>query len=111
MLLLNLLLALVWVVLTGDFGPANLTAGFAVGLLVLWVLDPGAGYAARIGRAVGFALYFAWELLLANLRVAWSVVQPRERLKPAIVAIPLELRSDLGIQLLAHVQRWPRGFR
>ncbi|MFN8643851.1 MAG: Na+/H+ antiporter subunit E [Candidatus Binatia bacterium] len=54
-----------------------------------------------IARGVGFALFFAWELLLANLRVAWLVISPRPRLKPAIVALPLDLTSDAGIQLLA----------
>lgn len=50
---------------------------------------------------VRFALFFAWELLLANLRVAWLVVNPRTHLRPAIVALPLDVRSDAAIQLLA----------
>ncbi len=103
MLLLNLLLALAWLALTGDFGPANLLAGFALGLFVLWVRDPRQGYAARLVQAAGFAVYFGCELLKANWRVARAVLQPRARLHPAIVAVPLEVRGDLAIQLLATV--------
>ena len=55
----------------------------------------------RIARAIAFALFFARELLLANLRVAWLVLRPRGRLRPAIVALPLDVQSDLAIQLLA----------
>lgn len=55
----------------------------------------------RLGRAIGFAVFFARELLLANLRVAWLILRPRRRLRPAIVAVPLDVRSDLAIQLLA----------
>jgi len=57
--------------------------------------------ARRLVRVIGFAIFFAWELLLANLRVAWAVVRPRAHLRPAIVAVPLDVRSDLAIQLLA----------
>jgi len=54
-----------------------------------------------IGRAIAFALFFARELVLANLRVARLVLGPRARLHPAIVALPLDVQSDLAIQLLA----------
>jgi multicomponent Na+:H+ antiporter subunit E len=56
---------------------------------------------ARLGRALAFALFFARELLVANLRVAWLVLRPRRQLRPAIVAVPLDVRGDLAIQLLA----------
>lgn len=54
-----------------------------------------------IGRAIGFAGFFAWELLLANLRVTSLVLRPTAGLRPAIVALPLDVRSDAAIQLLA----------
>lgn len=57
--------------------------------------------ARRLARAVGFAFFFAWELLLANLRVAWAVLRPQAHLRPAIIALPLDVRTDLAIQLLA----------
>jgi multicomponent Na+:H+ antiporter subunit E len=57
--------------------------------------------ATWIGRGIAFAVFFAWELVLANLRVARLVLGPRAGLRPAIVALPLDVRSDLAIQLLA----------
>lgn len=59
------------------------------------------GPARRIGRGLAFVPFFAWELLRANLRVALAVLRPRRHLRPAIVAVPLDLRSDAAIQLLA----------
>ena len=53
------------------------------------------------GHHSSFALFFARELVLANLRVARLVLGPRARMHPAIVALPLDVRSDLAIQLLA----------
>jgi multicomponent Na+:H+ antiporter subunit E len=44
-----------------------------------------------------------WELLRGAISVAWLAVQPRLRLRPAIIAYPLTLSSDLQITLLANM--------
>jgi len=41
--------------------------------------------------------------VLANLRVAHDVLTPRHHMTPGIVAVPLELESDLQITLLANL--------
>jgi multicomponent Na+:H+ antiporter subunit E len=53
--------------------------------------------------AAALAGFFIWQLLLANLRVAYDVITPRPRMKPGIVAIPLDIRSDIGITILANM--------
>lgn len=55
----------------------------------------------RLARALPFAVFFAWELWKANLRVAAAVLRSRAALRPAIVAVPLSLRSDRAIEVLA----------
>ncbi len=45
--------------------------------------------------------YFVWELVLANLKVARDVLMPVKRLRPAVVAVPLDLETDWQITLLA----------
>ena len=39
----------------------------------------------------------------ANLRVAIEVLTPQQRMRPAIVAIPLDVRRDFEITLLANL--------
>jgi multicomponent Na+:H+ antiporter subunit E len=39
----------------------------------------------------------------ANLRVAYDVVTPTHRMRPAVIGIPLELESDGAITLLANL--------
>lgn len=76
-LLLNILLALAWVALTGQFTGANFLAGFAVGFFVLWLSQPTkatAAYVKKIVQIVDFILYFLWELVKANLRVTYEVL-------------------------------------
>jgi multicomponent Na+:H+ antiporter subunit E len=52
-------------------------------------------------RAIGLAAFFAWELLVANIRVALDVLSPRTKIQPAVVAIPLDITSDAEILLLS----------
>lgn len=55
----------------------------------------------RLVRLVRFVLFFIWEFSLANLRVAHDVVTPRLYAQPAIIALPLDARTDVEITLLA----------
>lgn len=55
---------------------------------------------SRIVHALGLAAFFAWELVLANFRVAADVLRG-DRIEPAVVAIPLDVTSDGEILLLS----------
>lgn len=54
-------------------------------------------------RLAEFLIYFAWELFLSNLRVAYDVLRPVRFLRPGVLAIPLDLKTDGQITLLANV--------
>lgn len=106
MLLLNLLLALAWMSLTGQFDPVNFVAGFIIGYLLLRLVQkPGEplGYFRKAVLVIRFLGFYLVELFLANFRVAISVLSPKMKLAPAVVAIPLEARSDLAITLLGNL--------
>ena len=102
----NVALAAMWAFASVDLSPGNFAVGYAVGFGALWLARDLLGettYFARIPRLVGFLAYFLWELLLANLRVAYDVVTPRHHMRPGIIALPLDARTDLEITLLANV--------
>jgi multicomponent Na+:H+ antiporter subunit E len=106
MLLGNLLLALAWTALQGEFTLANLVTGQVLGYVILWALVTGgvlspSSYVGRVHRAVGLAAFFLWELVRANLRLALDVATPRFQMKPGILAIPLDATQDSEILLLA----------
>jgi len=46
---------------------------------------------------------FVRELILSAIKVAWLAVQPKMRLRPAIVAYPLTVTTDAQITLLANL--------
>lgn len=102
--LANILLALAWMALTGTFTVGGLFTGLLFGYFVLWVgrRDRNtAAYREKLKTVIGFFLFFLRELVVANLRVAHDVLTPRHRMTPGIVAIPIDLESDLQITLLA----------
>lgn len=104
MLLGNILLALAWAALQGNFSLSTLFVGYLIGYAILAVLGRGGVLPARFAsKAVHFcalAGFFLWELMLANVRVALDVFQPR-RIRPAVVAIPLDATRDAEILLLS----------
>lgn len=102
-LLWNLALALAWVAVTGDLSGGNLILGFGLGFLVLFFTTPILGaptYVRKVLQVLNLALFFVWELILANLRVAYEVLTPGYQLRPGVIAIPLDARTDAEIMLL-----------
>jgi multicomponent Na+:H+ antiporter subunit E len=64
---------------TGQFTAPNLAAGFALGFLILRFSQRFLGpspYFAKAPLVLRFALRYVWDLLLANVRVAYDVLVP-----------------------------------
>jgi multicomponent Na+:H+ antiporter subunit E len=101
-----LVLAGTWVALTGDVSPWGIAFGFALGgaaLAVAWPLGPYPVLPAmKPHKLLGLLLYLAVQIVVANLQVAAAVVGPRRLLRPALVAVPLDAKSDDQITVLAN---------
>jgi multicomponent Na+:H+ antiporter subunit E len=99
-------LAVLWAGMAGRLTVASLVTGLVLGSLVLLIVRRPLGLVHPLARArhlVSLLLFFVWELLLANVRVAWDVVTPRYRMRPGVVAVPLRARTDVEITLLANM--------
>ena len=111
MFLLNLLLALAWLVLTGQFTPVNFLFGFLFSFGLLWFFarlvvaegraDQAPRYVRKVWQMIEFGRFFSKELVVANWRVAVDVLRRHPQIEPAIVGIPLSLQSPGAITLLA----------
>ena len=103
---INLSLALAWTAMFSDFTVAALATGFAIGYLILWLLQPLFGpnrYCRKLVGLLGLALFFLWELLVSSLRVAWDVITPPQKSRPGIIALPLDVDTDIEITILANL--------
>lgn len=47
--------------------------------------------------------FFLWELIIASLAVAYEVVRPGHNMKPGIIAVPLDAKSDLAITIFSSL--------
>lgn len=106
MFLYNILLALLWAMLTGGINLPNLLVGFLVGYVILGSIHGQSGtssYFAKVPQAIRFSLFFLKELIMSSLRVAYDVVTPTYHMKPGIVAIPIEAKTDIEITMLANL--------
>ncbi len=104
--LLNVLLAIAWAALTGKFEPVNLIFGFALGFMVLWFIAPNrrsSTYFNRSLRVIELVFFFIYEIIKANVRLAVTILSPRMKLRPAVVAYPLSLKTEAGIIFLANL--------
>lgn len=103
-LLWNLVLALLWTIATGAFTFPNLLLGFALGFAVLFLVERAGGpphYAGRFWNLIRLVIYFVGDLFLSNLRVTHDILTPRHRMNAGILAVPLDVRSDVEITVLA----------
>ena len=59
----------------------------------------------RIRRVLSLAILFLYELMASAVRVALVVVRPdmSKAVRPAIVAVPLSVKSEAEITLLANL--------
>lgn len=103
---LNLLIALAWLGMTAEFTALNLFAGYVLGYFALWIAPRPLGsgrYFRKVGQSAEFIIFFAVEVTVATVRIAYEIVTPTHYMKPAIVAIPLDTRSKLETAVLASL--------
>lgn len=102
------ILAMTWAAITGVFSLGNLILGGAIGIVSLWVIRlqiDRPKFLSKAPKIIGLALLFLYELVLSSVKVMALVLSPRmnKTLQPAIVALPLRVKSDMEITLLANL--------
>ncbi|MCL4871542.1 MAG: Na+/H+ antiporter subunit E [Anaerolineae bacterium] len=99
-------LAFIWLLLVGEFSGTNFVVGLVVGYLVMWIARPALyppGYVSKEWRLANFLGYFIKELLVANVQVAKLVLQWEPDVKPGIIAIPLDAKTDTEITMFSNL--------
>ena len=106
LLSLNLILALFWIAVTGSPTALNFLLGVALSAGVIWLAR------VRLGADIYFRRLGAWWRLLLTfvlelVKSTWAVVKlawaPGQRYTTAFVAVPLQVKSDVEITLLANL--------
>ena len=102
---LTLLLAVVWIILQNEISAGMAVFGLILGILIPWATSvwwPDTPKAFRMGKMVSYSMMVLWDILVANIQVAWIVLTvPNAKLKPAWIVIPLDLKQPEAITVLA----------
>jgi len=97
-----------WLLLTMEFSPGYLIAGALLSAFVGYVTSGifSLGYKVMDPRRwLWFLLYvpyFGFYCVKANLDVAYRVLHPDRPIRPGIVKVKTELKSDVGRTVLAN---------
>lgn len=103
--LLTLTLAILWLLLVNQFSAGHLVLGLLLGWLIPLLTSafwPEHVRVRHTGVLLRYLVVFVYDIVRGSFQVAWLILKGPARLKPAFVVVPLELRTDLGISLLAN---------
>ena len=103
--LLTILLTVVWLIIANSFTLNSLVLGAILGILIpffTYPYWPNVPRGFRAGRMLSYILLVIWDIMVANVIVAWIVLTKRnEDMKSTWVTIPLDLRTPEAITVLA----------
>ncbi|MBU9722543.1 MULTISPECIES: Na+/H+ antiporter subunit E [Bacillaceae] len=105
-ILLNITIAIIWMLLRNDFSGVEFLLGYIVGIVLLFVLRRFLRfdfYLIRVFAIVKLILLFIKELILSNIDVIKIVLSPKMDIKPGIIAVPTTLKTDWEVTLLASL--------
>lgn len=103
------ILAFTWGLLTADLTTPSLLVGALLGAAIVFAVGEHFPWAPgprevlqRLPAVVSYVPRFLKALTVANLQVAWIVIQPRLAIRPGILALRTRHRSEVGVTLLAN---------
>jgi multicomponent K+:H+ antiporter subunit E len=104
--LLSLVLLLLWLLLNDSAEPGHLILGTLLAVSIPLYTRRFWPEPARV-RQPGLALRFAGrvlgDILVANFKVALVVLGPKEAIRPRFVRVPLDVRGEVAVTVLASV--------
>lgn len=103
--ILTPMLAMAWLLLNNSLAPGQVLLGLLLGWAIPLFSLPFWPEQVRIHHwhaLLRFAGVVLLDILLANLKVAWLILGRPRNLRPAFVVVPLDVRNDLAISVLAN---------
>ncbi|MBD2844580.1 Na+/H+ antiporter subunit E [Paenibacillus sp. IB182496] len=103
-IVLNLIIAVVWMFLNNEWTAVQLIVGYALGALIMLALRRFFNHDFYLRRVWAFLLLlvlFLRELIMSNISVIRELLRPKLAIRPGIFAYDTELRGDWEITALA----------
>ncbi|WP_026830752.1 Na+/H+ antiporter subunit E [Exiguobacterium antarcticum] len=103
-LLLNILLAFLWMFLANSFSTSSFIIGYLLGLLAMFAMRRGFSNRFYLGPFIALIrlfFRFLYELVVANLEVLSIILKPKLDIKPGIFAYETALEHNWQVTLLS----------
>lgn len=103
-ILLNLMIAFLWMFLHNDWSGSRFTIGFLLGIAVLLILRRfwvAPLYLKRIWAIIKLLTLFMRELFISSITVIGHILRPKLTIRPGIFAYQTVLKSDWEVTALA----------
>lgn len=103
-LLLNVLIAVIWLFISGSFTASTFIIGFLIGVILLILMNrlfKEQLYLVKVWAVIKLVLIFFRELILSNIAVLKVVFGPELDVTPMIFALPIDLEKNWEITLLS----------
>lgn len=103
--ILTLTLAILWLLLVNRLSAGHVVLGLLLGWLITFATSRFWPEHVRIRRTALLLRYlavFVYDIVRGSFQVAWLILKGPARLRPVFVEVPLAVKSDLGISLLAN---------
>lgn len=105
-ILINLLLAVLWMLMGSEFSVASFATGYIMGLIAVFLLRrflPGSFYIKRVWRIIKLFFIFIIEMVKANIEVVKIALSPKIDIHPGFYAYPCDLEEDWEVVLLSSL--------
>lgn len=108
MIFWSLVLMLIWIGLTGQIAWWNALLGLVIGVAIMRFGRREERERAKrkvwnVGYLVRLALVFLRDLIFSDITVLRACIDPRVKLEPAVIKIPLRIRGDERVMILANM--------
>ncbi|MGM8214189.1 Na+/H+ antiporter subunit E [Bacillaceae bacterium W0354] len=105
-IILNILIAVMWTFLSESYTVVSFITGYFIGIALLFFLRrfvPDQFYLFRVVNVIKLILLFIKELIKSTLSVVRLVYKPKLNIEPGIFELPIDLKNNWEITLLANL--------
>ncbi len=105
-ILLNLVIAMVWMLLHDEWNTLTFAMGFVIGLLMIFSMRrffPTPFYGKRIWAIVKLLYLFGIELVKSSIIVIAQIIRPKIRIQPGIFKMHTSLKTEWEITMLSNL--------
>lgn len=105
-ILVNLMLSVFWLFITGSYTFNNFILGYLFALLLVYLMRgvlPGRFYIITVYKIIKLFIVFIIELIKANIDVIRIIIKPTIKNEPAFFTYQTDLKKDWQIVLLSNL--------